>query len=430
MRPALARKSPANLAAAYAGIEPSPGQQRFMKAICSQDPQHKQIVAKVLRGGGKTKCAAVSFAWLFLNDPTLKIFVLSGAYWQARRLYQYFLPLVTNAELFPPDWLVGEPTQYITRFKQGGSLEILTAASTRIRGGHVDILCIDEAVLVKSDLIDAVWPVVRTSKRPKRIVISTASNEVNLEWFLRLWQDADRLGFKRHEWPLEECTWINMQDNEQAKLMLDSQTYRIEYLGEISERKGRVWDTALIDKSFVDPRKAEEYPIPIAPPLTEWSVGLDWGFIHPTVITVWEKQGETLYARDCKILPQTALSEIMQELKEDFHDKPIYPDSAGAHENDQLQRLGLKVTPVVFSKDKDELIGHVRWRLEKDFIKIPDPEIDSRFFTLIQQMKAYNYDPHGKPRKINDDCVDSMLCAMKPFIVAPRPQFVPYTKSF
>ena len=95
----------------------------------------------------------------------------------------------------------------------------------------------------------------------------------------------------------------------------------------------------------------------------------------------------------------------------------------GVHENDQLMRLGLKVTPVVFSKDKDEFIGHVRWRLEKGLIKIPDSEIDSRFFTLIQQMKTYNYDPHGKLRKINNDCVDSMLCTMKPFIVAPRLRF-------
>lgn len=73
--------------------------------------------------------------------------------------------------------------------------------------------------------------------------------------------------------------------------------------------------------------------------------------------------------------------------------------SSGTHENDQLMRLGLDVQPVIFSKQKDEQIGHVRWRLEQGLIKIPDPDLDSRFRTLIQQMKTDNYDENGKPKK-------------------------------
>ena len=413
---ALAVVDPAAFAVCYGQINPSPGQVKFLNAICSPAPEHRQIVAKVLRGGGKTRNAAIAFAWLFLNDPSWRIFVLSGAYWQARRLYQYFMPLVKNPEIFPQDWLINEPTQYLTQFRQGGSLEVLTASTKRIRGGHADILCIDEAVLVKQDLIAAVWPVVRTSKRLKRIVISTASNEVNLQWFLTIWQDAKRLGFDRHEWKIDECHWIDKTDLEFAARMLDSQTFRVEYLGEIAERKGRVWDSALIDKSLVDPSQAESYPPPAKSPSTEWSLGLDWGFIHPTVITVWEKQGETVYARDCRIRTQEALSDIMQEIHKDFHNITIYADSSGAHENDQLRRLGLNVQPVIFSKQKEELIGHARWRLEQQLIKIPNPELDQKFLTLIQQMKAYNYDENGKPRKKNDDCVDSMLCGMAPFL--------------
>jgi hypothetical protein len=259
--------------------------------------------------------------------------------------------------------------------------------------------------------------------------MSTASPEVSREWFIGLWQNAEKAKFERFEWPIEECYWITQSgDMDQVSAgvaagLIDSQTFRIEFLGEIGERTGRIWDTALIDghqegkpRAVVDPNKAEQYPLPAAPPLTEWSVGLDWGFIHPTVITAWEKQGEIVYARDCRIRPETALSEIMQELREDFGERTVYADSSGLHENDQLRRLGVNVRPVTFSKQKDELIGHVRWRLEKGLLKIPDPEIDNRFFTLIQQMKAYSYDDKGKPRKINDDCVDSMLCGMVPFV--------------
>lgn len=112
IKPALAAVDPAAFAVCYGGIDPSPGQVKLLNAICSPAPEQRQIVAKVLRGGGKTRCAAIAFAWLFLNDPSWRIFVLSGAYWQARRLYQYFMPLVTNSEIFPQDWLLSEPTQF------------------------------------------------------------------------------------------------------------------------------------------------------------------------------------------------------------------------------------------------------------------------------------------------------------------------------
>jgi len=259
--------------------------------------------------------------------------------------------------------------------------------------------------------------------------MSTASPKVSLGWFLHKWQNAEELGFKRYEWSPEECHWLHGEDAKLAEKLLDSQTFRVEYRGEIIERIGRVWDPELVRKACVDPRQFKVFPLPAAKELTEWSVGLDWGFLHPTVITAWEKQGESIYARDCRIRQETLLSDIMLELKEDFGQVPIYADASGVHENDQLQRMGLKVTPVNFGKDKDALIGHVRWRLEKGLIKFPDPYLKPddpdvlaecrKFYTLVQQMIAYSYDEKGKPRKVDDDAVDSMLCGMKPFTHPP-----------
>ncbi len=428
MKLALAHKDPISLASLYAKTNPSPGQTRFMEAICSTAPEHRQIVVKTCRKGGKTISVAVAFASLFLTEPTIRIFHLSGSYLQASRLYDYFKPIVVNEELFP-DALESEPTRYFTRFKKGGCLEVATASAKSIRGGDYDILSIDEAVLVPPPLIDAAWALPRASKRPKRIITSTASPEVNLEWFLRLWQQAQQLGFEPFEWQPEECTWLNTDDNALARKILDSVTYAIEYEGKIGERKGLVWSgnlvnekgeaKSLIDSAIVDPRRAEQYPIPLAPPATEWSCGLDWGFTHPTVLTVWEKQGETVYARDCRIWSETRFTEIMQEIKEDYGNITVNADSSSPGEIAELKSLGVTVVPVIFSKEKSELISHIRWRLENRFLKIPDPEVDSRFFTLVQQMKAYHYDASGKPAKVNDDAVDSMICGMKFFLHPP-----------
>jgi hypothetical protein len=394
-------------------MDPSPGQRAFMRAIYSREPKYRQVVAKVHRKAGKTKSVAVTLASLFRKDPTLRIFHLSGSYLQASRLYDYFKPLATNQELFP-DALEEEPTKYITKFRAGGSLEVLTASAKSIRGGDADILSIDEAVLVPQKLLDAAWPLVRASKYPKRIVTSTASPDVSLEWFVKLWQNAKAMKFQRYEWPLSECPWINQEETELAKLMLDSRTFATEYLGQIAERTGQVWGSQLVDNALVNPNDQAQYPPAAADPLTQKWTALDWGFVGQAVLTFWEKQGDTLYLRDCRIWTETSYFEIKQEIATDFGKYPIYPDSEAVADNKDLESMGMRVVPVIFSKEKDSLISRVRWRLEKGLIKIPNPEQDQHYFTLVQQMKAYHYNEKtGKPVKINDHCCDSVICAMK-----------------
>lgn len=411
----LAANNPIALAIEYAGMQPSPGQCQFMLGIVSREPQYRQVVAKVHRKGGKTKCVAVAFASLFAQYPTLRIFHISGSYLQASRLYDYFKPLVTNQELFP-DALVGEPTKYITKFKKGGSLEVLTASAKSIRGGDADILSLDEVVLVPQKLLDAAWPLVRASKYPKRIVTSTASPDVSMDWFVRLWQNSAKLKFERYEWPASECPWINTEDTELAKLMLDSRTYLIEYGGGIAEAVGAVWGSQLVDSALVDPNDRAQWPLPAADPLTEKWTALDWGFIGQAVLTFWEKQGDTIYLRDVRIWTETSYLQIKQAIAADFGKYPIYPDSEAVADNEDLRSMGMTVIPVIFSEEKEEYISRVRWRLEKKLLKIPNPEKaeNPHIFTLVQQLKAYHYNEKtGKPVKINDHCCDSVICAMK-----------------
>jgi hypothetical protein len=275
------------------------------------------------------------------------------------------------------------------------------------------------------------WPLIRASHNPyrKKVLATTASPEVSLEWFLRLWQQSKQLGFERFEWSPAECPWLDQEEDATAKLMLDSQTYAIEYGGEIAARTGRVWGTYklpdgtvvdLIDHALVDPRKAEEYPPPAADPLTEKWTSLDWGFVGQAVLLFNEKQGDKIYLRDCRIWTETSYTEIKQEIQEDFGQYPIYPDSEAVADNADLTKMGMKVIPVIFSKDKDPLISHARWRFENGLYKIPNPEIDSRFFTLVQQLKAYHYGKTGKPEKVNDHGPDSLICAMK-HVYGPHP---------
>ncbi len=407
-----------------------------MNAIASDAPEHKQIVVKVHRKGGKTLTVANAYAYILKKHPETRIFHMAGSFLQASRLYDHFKPIITNPEL---DYhILGEPTRYWTRFQEGGFLEVLTASAKSIRGGDSDILGIDEAVLVPQPLINAAWPLVRASKVGKRVITSTASAEINLEWFVNLWQNAKRLKFERIEWPESECHWINKEDRELASLMLDSQTLAVEYGGAIAERKGHVWDNQLIDDALVDPRRTEEYPPVAADPLTEKWTSLDWGFIGQAVLLFWEKMGDTVYVRDCRIWTETSYTEIKQEIVEDYGKYPIYPDSEAVSDNEDLRKMGMHVNPVIFSKEKEPYISRVRWRLEHKLIKIPNPDITDltqgidggKYFSLIQQLKAYHYNEKtGKPMKVNDHACDAVICGMKHLEVDHRAPVVKHSSK-
>ena len=413
----------------YAKMQPSKTQMQFMDAIVSDDPAYSQIIAKTNRGGGKTQSTAISLAWKQTLDPTLNIFVLSGSFEQARHLYGYYSPLITDPEWFPQEELKHEPTQRLTKFKSGGSMRILAASEKQTRGGHPDIIVLDEAVLMPEELRDSIWPSINTSKRPKRIIISTASPKVGLNWFLDTWQNADKLNFKRYEWSREECIWLNQIDVTNAALLygIDSDTYKTEYLGQIPERTGLIFDGPSIKRSLVDPTKEAQYPKQLAPPLTEWSAGVDWGFVHPHVIILLEKQGETLIARDIRIQRQGLLNDLLGEIEKDFGKYTIYAGNDGAAEINQLQTRGVNIYPVMFSRDKEALISELRRRLELGLLKIPDPDIDEDYHPVVQQLRSYHYEKSGKPTKVNDDCVDALLYAVYPWMAdAARPRFKPH----
>ncbi len=418
IRSGLAESDPVLFAATYANVEFPPGQEEYYRRVCSLELQDRNVIGLVCRKGGKTKGLGIAYAYLFKQNPTLKIFHLSGSYLQASRLYEPFKPLVTNPEIFP-NALVDEPTKFFTHFKAGGVLEIATTSVKSARSGDYDIMSIDEAVLLEPEIIEAAWPLVRASKIGKRIVVSTASPGPSWGWFVNLWQRASELEFKRCHWSSAECPWLNRLDQTDAEKLwgIDSEFIKVEYEGEISERAGFVFDGRIVDDSLVEPPQ-------ISPRSedTQRGVGHDWGFSHPSVTIEWELQGETIIVRDVLIRQKIALSAIIEDMATKYRDPtvPIYPDSAGAHENDMLNRMGLRVTPVNFGKDKDTLIGQLRWRLEKGLIKIPNPKYASKDMKkLVDQLKNYSYDQNGKPRKGDDDCVDALLASMKPFIDLP-----------
>jgi hypothetical protein len=416
----------------YGGIELSPGQLRFGQWITQyptgpKDPILRQAIAKVSRGGGKTISAGTAFAYLHSIDRTWKIFCHSGSFEQARYLYGYYEPYIRDPDLFPPDCFKGEPTRSLTAFKEGGFLKVLAASEKQSRGGHVDICALDEVVLIKQDLIEAVLGTIRASRRPMLLIMSTASAKISYHWFIDKWQNAKELGFEPFEWPPEECPWISGTVTAQLRKLYDKATATVELEGGIADFQGFVFTGGDVDAAIVDPTNEELWPLPSAAPLTDWSLGVDWGFGHPHVNIDVEYRSDVAFIRDIQIREQEP--NVVDEINADFHDRPLYSGVDGKRENAQLKAYGMNVTEVAFSTDKQLLIGEARRRFERRLIRIPDPKIlaesdppkAKEYQFLIDELRAYHYNPTtSKPVKADDDAVDALLYAMK-HVVTPRP---------
>jgi len=167
-------QDPLTLAHSYFGITPNELQSTFLTDL--QNDALLGFLLQAPRGGGKTLVAAISILWAALSNKydSFKALILSGSFEQAKTFYSYIRLFLKQC---PPLQAMLEcpPTQSETRFTNNGFIKVLTASEKSTRSPHVDMLVIDEFVLVTGDLIDSAFATVRTSKHPKRIFLTTAS---------------------------------------------------------------------------------------------------------------------------------------------------------------------------------------------------------------------------------------------------------------
>jgi hypothetical protein len=93
------------------------------------------------RGGSKTFCAALLSVLEHVHKPALQTRILGGSLEQSKRMYEHFEPFAR--EQFA-EFVDGEPQQLLTRFRNGGKVEILAASMRSVLGRHIPRLRLDE----------------------------------------------------------------------------------------------------------------------------------------------------------------------------------------------------------------------------------------------------------------------------------------------
>ena len=391
--------------------ELSRGQREFLEDMIDLDK--KKVLISAARGSGKTLTLAILATWSvdilpYYFESPYEVTILSGSMEQSQILYSYCKKFFTNTNLV--ERLEREPTKSFTLLQDGSNLKCLTASEKQVRGPHPDTLIIDEACEASDDLIKAAFPQVASSRHGRIVMCSTP--HVYFSIFVEMWNRPEFYGYDRYHWDALQCDWISRDHFAHAEKTLDKYTFEVNWMGLPSAITGTYVNPEDLRTAIVEETQMSKEPELIC-------MGIDWGYVHPTVITVAEKVADSwniLFNKSYERKRFSELQKTIQDLTERFNVQKIFTDAEDIGENQRLKEAGLPITPVNFHNAKHSLISNMQSLFEHKRIKIP-----SKFEGLIEQVG--NYTPETKSK---DDHVDSLMLTVKVRQKMERPSIFDY----
>ncbi len=409
----------------------------------------KKVIITGPRGGGKSMLMGVlGFVLWFLRKKS--IVDMGGALAQAKIVYGYFSNIVYTMK--PAlQFCRKDPLMEHTESVEGNYFKALPASPKAVRGPHPDVLLADEVCEAKDEILADALPMVTSSEDPLTILTSTFHKIFGA--FQEIWDQADELGYTRFSWDIFDVTksfdpaiwrdpelnrlipdlskleklangrtgdpegWVlveNVIDAWQGKRSID--WFLVEFMGTRPSASGLVNDPIDVEAAMFDDKQEKKYDYKEG---AQVAGGLDWGFSSMTSWVALMNHADavkvTLKNQNyTQVASETIIEDICDDVKT-LGIRIIYADSAGKFENDALQRelrkrrLRCEVVEVVFSKEKDNMLGNYRAHFERRKMKIP-----VRFQEAKWQHKRYRYIAGtNKPVKKDDHIPDATMCALQ-----------------
>lgn len=388
---------------------------------------------------------------------------MGGSFVQAEIVYGYFTDYC-DIDASIVSYVDGGSrgiTMTETKSLPGYKFSCVTASPKQVRGKHPDILIADEACEIADELVHSALPMINDSKHPLVIMASTFHKIFGI--FQETWDNAEERGYLRIQWDifdvvkpftdevwerpeyakvtgldkLKEYTkgrrgdpegWIPIENVIQAwREKPTLEWFEVEYLGSRPSSAGLVLKPEDVDKSRFDSQVDSRYHYKQGATVV---LGIDWGFSSMTAVTEFMGYKDGIVVMlDNRNYHQTGSDEIIANVVQKVREKGIrfiYADSAGKFENHALQNalskaeLPCAVIEVVFSKEKEGMLGNLRAHFEQEKIKIPKKIFREGEWVsndeAYWQYKRYRYqDNSDKPVKKDDHIPDSTMCALQHF---------------
>jgi hypothetical protein len=235
--------------------------------------------------------------------------ILGGSGQQSMRVYEHMLGM-WHHPYAPKQVLAGEPTRYLTRFRNGNSIVALTASQTSVRGPHPQRLRMDEIDEMDQGIFTAAMgQTMRNKKNPEIDTQTVASStwqypDKTMAWAMK---EAGQKGWPVHSWCYRETSaeggWLTAEEIERKRNEVPQAMWVVEYDLQEPSVEGRAIDGPAVDLYF-DPELGEhegaldeeiilEPPVPGARYVTgvDWAKTTDWTVIrtYRTDVAPWRE---------------------------------------------------------------------------------------------------------------------------------------------
>lgn len=400
---------------------------------------------------------------------------MGGSAVQATIVYNYFKGFC-DIDSSVIGTVAGKLKAMETMGVDGNYFSSVNASTKQVRGKHPDVLLSDETCETSDELIHSALPMVGSSQNPLVVMASTFHKIYGI--FQETWDSAEERGYLRIQWDIfdvcrqfpadywdrpeiatitgveklkafakgrtgDEHGWVTIESVIQAWREKPTEDwFEVEYMGSRPSAAGLVLKPEDVDSAMFDSEVEKGYNY------SKGAVdvlGIDWGFSSMTsVVELMAHKDQVVVLLDNKNFHQTSSEEIIKFVVEKVKKRGIrfiYADSAGKFENDALQNalakagLGCAVIEVVFSKEKEGMLGNLRAHFEQKKIKIPRKvkRVDEKgVSTMVDnlaaywQYKRYRYqDGSDKPVKKDDHIPDATMCALQHFILGKYVRAIP-----
>lgn len=382
---------------------------------------------------------------------------MGGSAVQATIVYDYFKSYC-DIDASVMNIVQGKPKAIKTTAQEGHYFSSVTASTKQTRGKHPDVFISDETCETSDELVHSALPMVDSSQNPLVIMASTFHKIYGI--FQETWDAAEERGYLRIQWDIFDVTkpfakdywenavladgtkvadivgidklkaharertgdpqgWVPVENIIQAwREKPTDDWFEVEYMGSRPSAAGLVLKPEDIDRATFDSDTDTRYNFVRG---SQVSMGIDWGFSSMTSVTEYMKHKDHVAVLlSNRNYSQTGSDAIIKDVIEKVKAhgvRFIYADSAGKFENFALQnelikeKLACKVIEVVFSKEKEGMLGNLRAHFEQGKIKIP-----KKFLEAVWQFKRYRYqEGTDKPVKKDDHIPDSSMCALQHF---------------
>lgn len=403
-------RKPSNFVRHVIGMEPSIDQANYIDDMADLTISRAIITAP--RSVGKTISQAFLATWSVSELPKIlgqpyKVCVLGGKYRQAEILHEACASWFLNIP-YLRDKLKKDPIKGHIVLKDGSEIIAVAASDRSVHGPHSDCLIIDEAVDAKDELIEESFCIISQSKYPRLILTSTPYRYFS--YFVNVWREAKKLGYKKFHYKQQNCPWLNRQEFEHAKKNWSEDRFRIHWLGLPTVYTSIVFEPELLHQALL-----EEMPDTTVGDRTV--MGIDFGYgPSPTAVVLCQLQEgvwNVIFAEEYSRKAPDWIQSKIKEIARQFNVQDIFGDAQAKSEIMRLRDVGVPVRSIAFQyKRETDMIPKVIRLLREKRLKIPE-----QFDNLLKQMGEMVYTTSRVSDKVTSkragvDLVDALLLAL------------------